>query len=106
MTNYPDIEKALSALERQMDELRSEAASLTANLSKRAGMTPDGLRSRVSDLYDGAYSGLRRADRYARREGRYLTDYARDNPATVSTAGLAAVGLIGVGLWWLLRSER
>lgn len=106
MTNYPDIEKALSALERQMDELRGEAASLTASLSKRAGVSSDTLRSRMGDLYDGASSGLRRADRYARREGRYLADYAKDNPTTASTAGLAALGLIGIGLWWLLRSDR
>jgi len=106
MTHYPDIDKALSALEGQMEDLRKEARRLTAGLSKRTGVTPDDLRAHASDLYENAQAGLRRADRYARREGRQIAGYARENPAAASTAGLAALGLIGIGLWWLLRSER
>ena len=110
MKQYPEIDKALSALEKQMDDLRHEASRLTADLSRRTAKDASDLGSRARglshDLYDGASWGLRRADRYARHEGRHLAELARENPGTVSTAGLAAAGLIGLGIWWLLRSGR
>ena len=110
MTHYPEIDKAIAALERQIDELRQQSSGLAADVSHRASHGAADLRTRARglsrDLYDGASSGWHDADHYARRQARHMADFARENPSAVSTAGLAAAGLIGLGLWWLLRSER
>lgn len=110
MTHYPEIDKAIAALQRQIDELRKQSSGLAADMSYRAGHGAADMRARARglsrELYDGASSGWHEADRYARRGAHQVADFARENPATLSTAGLAAAGLIGLGLWWLLRSER
>lgn len=110
MTDYPEIDKAIASLERQIDQLRHQSASLASDLSHRAGHRAADLRSNARgasrDVYRGASAGWHDADRYARRGAHYLADYARENPGTLSTAGVAAAGLIGLGIWWLLRPNH
>ncbi len=110
MTDYRDMDKAIAALERQLEELRHQSASLASDLSRRAGHRASDLGSSARglsrDLYGATSSGFHDADRYARRGANMMADYARENPGTASTAGLAAAGLIGLGLWWLLRPSR
>lgn len=106
MTDYPDIEKAIASLERQIDDLRHQSSSLATDLSHRAGHRTADLRSRARNLSAATSSGWRDADRYARRGAHQMADFARENPGTLSTAGLAAAGLIGLGVWWLLRPHR
>ncbi|TPW31258.1 hypothetical protein [Pararhizobium mangrovi] len=105
MTNHPEIDRAITALERQIHELRREAARVS-NSVPSGRMALDFLGNRSRDLYDGTFRGLRRAERYAKREGNYLAGVTRENPVAVSTATIAAVGLIGAGLWYLMKSEK
>ena len=110
MTDYPEIDKAIASLERQIDQLRRQSSNMASDLSHRAGRRAADLRSSArglsGDVYDGAASGWYDADRYARRGAHHLAEYARENPGTLSTAGVAAAGLIGLGIWWLLRPNH
>lgn len=106
MAHRPDINEIIENLERQIDELRRDTASVTGAFAERAGGSFQSARDRTRHGYDDAARHMRRAARYARHEGAHMADVAREYPVTVSAATLAAAGLIGLGVWWLFCSDR
>lgn len=105
MADNRNIDDVLSAFERQITDLRKETSRLADSLAEH-GLDMDDLRDRGRAAYSGAARGVRRAARYARKEGGVAVGAMREHPGT-TTSALAAAGLVGLALWWYLdASER
>jgi hypothetical protein len=103
MADNRNIDEVLSAFERQIRELRKETSRIADSLAER-GIDVDHLRDRGRAAYAGAARGVRRAARYARKEGASVAGTIREHPTT-ATSALAAAGLIGLALWWYLDAS-
>lgn len=101
-----DISKTIEDLERQVHELKRHSARASASLGDRTGEQLEELRHRARHAYGDASRNMRWAARCARRQGEQMADVVKENPVTASTVTLAAAGLIGLGVWWLLSSDR
>ncbi|MGN6551769.1 MAG: hypothetical protein ACTHJ3_18000 [Pararhizobium sp.] len=97
-----NIDDALAAFERQLSDLKKQTSRLADSIARHRPDLDD-VREMTHDVYRGARRGVRRAARYAKREGGAVADVVRENPGT-TTGALAAAGLIGLAVWWYLES--
>lgn len=97
-----NIDDALAAFERQLSDLKKQTSRLAETITRHRPDFDD-MREMTHDAYRGARRRMRRAARYAQREGGAVAGAVRENPGTTAGA-LAAAGLIGLAVWWYLES--
>lgn len=106
MTHRRDINKMIDNMQRQLHELRRESAYDSNSLTHKAGERLGELGHRARHAYNDTSRNMGWAARRAQNQSAYVADVVRDNPVTASTVTLAAAGLIGLGVWWLVSSDH
>lgn len=89
-------------LEKEVQTLSRELASLKRAVSKRGGAYYDGGREAAWDLYSDVADRIGDALPSIRKRARALETTARDHPATAATVGLVVLGLVAT----LIYSRR
>ncbi len=84
-------------LERQVENLRKEVASLSRMLSKQGANAYSGTRDMATEIIEEVWSRLSEALPKVGRQARLANKTVHDNPVAAAVVGIAVVGLL-IGL--------
>ena len=84
-------------LERQVENLRKEVASLSRLLSKQGANAYSGTRDMAAEIFDEVWSRFSDALPKVGKQARLANKTVQDNPVAAAVVGVAVLGLL-VGL--------